>query len=63
MRLAGFSQLSARDFKFQVTEGETERQVSVEQYYKDRYKVELKHPDLPCVVSRTGAAFPIELCT
>lgn len=61
-RLAGFSTQSARDFKFKLKEGDTERQLSVEQFCKERYGVVLKHPTLPVVLARNGAAFPMELC-
>lgn len=65
VRLKGFSTKSSRDLKFEVkeTEGAPARWLSVQEYYKERYGVTLNHPDLPCVLSRNGAAFPMELCT
>ena len=64
VRLSGFSPKSAKDLMFPMKEeGGSERQVSVQQYYAERYGIQLKHPGLPCVLSRNGAAFPIELCT
>jgi hypothetical protein len=62
IRLQGFSPQSAQDLKFKIKE-ENNRETTVEKYYKERYNVMLKHPELPCVLAKNGAAFPMELCT
>ncbi|KAJ2800361.1 hypothetical protein H4R21_003204 [Coemansia helicoidea] len=41
--------------------GHTET-VTIVQYYKRRYNIELRHPYLPGLVGRKNSIFPIELC-
>ncbi|KAJ2808063.1 hypothetical protein H4R20_001020 [Coemansia guatemalensis] len=41
--------------------GQTKK-LTIAQYYRRRYNVDLTHPYLPGVLSTRGAVFPIELC-
>jgi hypothetical protein len=38
------------------------KQVTVEAYFKQRYNIELKEPNIPLVETRGPSYFPIELC-
>ncbi|PIA13123.1 Piwi-domain-containing protein [Coemansia reversa NRRL 1564] len=39
------------------------KKITIAQYYRRRYNVDLSHPYLPGILSTRGAIFPIELCT
>ncbi|KAG2423208.1 hypothetical protein HXX76_015466 [Chlamydomonas incerta] len=56
-KLSGKLGKSARSYMFE-SDG---RKISVETYFKERYGITLRHPDLPCVLDKKGGALPIEL--
>jgi eukaryotic translation initiation factor 2C len=58
-KASGLSFKSAKDETFDC-EG---RKVSVLNYFKDKYKITLQYPDLPCIkIGQKGNLIPIELC-
>ena len=58
-KASGLSIKSAKDETF-YCDG---RKVSVLNYFKDKYKITLQHPDLPCIkIGQKGNLIPIELC-
>ncbi|CAB4019639.1 argonaute-2-like isoform X3, partial [Paramuricea clavata] len=58
-KASGLSFKSAKDETFDC-EG---RKVSVLNYFRDKYKITLQHPDLPCIkIGQKGSLIPIELC-
>lgn len=38
------------------------RQVTVAEYFAQKYKIRLQYPQLQCIVERKGAMMPMELC-
>ena len=58
-RCKGLSPKSAREEVFEC-EG---RKVSVMDHFKEKYNIQLQHPDLPCVkIDQKGSLIPMELC-
>ena len=58
-KCAGLSLKSAREEVFEH-EGE---EVSVANYFREKYKKQLEYPDLPCVkIGQKGSLIPMELC-
>jgi eukaryotic translation initiation factor 2C len=58
-KATGLSFKSAKDETFDC-EG---RKVSVLNYFKEKYNVDLKYPDLPCIkIGQKGSLIPLELC-
>lgn len=58
-KCSGLSARSAKDESFEC-EG---RRVSVLSYFKDKYGINLKYPDLPCIkIGQKGSLIPMELC-
>jgi eukaryotic translation initiation factor 2C len=58
-KATGLSFKSAKDETFDC-EG---RKVSVLNYFKEKYDVNLKYPDLPCIkIGQKGSLIPLELC-
>ena len=58
-KCAGLSRKSAREEVFEH-EGE---EVSVANYFREKYKKQLEYPDLPCVkIGQKGSLIPMELC-
>jgi hypothetical protein len=45
------------------TMGDSGREISVVDYFRQRYNKILRYPQLPCVITSRNAAIPIELCT
>ena len=58
-RCIGLSPKSAREEVFEC-EG---RKISVMDHLKEKYNIQLQHPDLPCVkIDQKGSLIPMELC-
>jgi eukaryotic translation initiation factor 2C len=55
---------SARDIIFKMTVEDKEIEVSIEQYFKDRYKIRLEFPHLPCILinKKKQNYLPMEVC-
>lgn len=60
-KLTNFTVIDAFNTKFEQEKGKPETSISVYEYYKKKYKMTLKHPELPLAASSKGN-FPIELC-
>jgi eukaryotic translation initiation factor 2C len=60
VKVSGISRRSAHSMKFSM-DGE---EVSVAEYFKSRYNVNLRYPNLPCVqAGERKSLFPLECCT
>ncbi|XP_022809864.1 protein argonaute-2-like [Stylophora pistillata] len=66
-RVWGVSAKSAERMQFDVTDEGTGRtyKTTVAEYFKDRHKVTLRYPHLPClrVGQKKGTYLPLEVCT
>ncbi|XP_054717373.1 protein argonaute-2-like [Uloborus diversus] len=61
-KVRGVTKLSAKELTFET---ENKRQISVAQYFWDKYQVRLKYPNLPCLHMQTNnpnTYIPMELC-
>ncbi|GMT17485.1 hypothetical protein PFISCL1PPCAC_8782, partial [Pristionchus fissidentatus] len=64
-QIKGFTKMSARDLTFdmRLESGDT-KNTSIEEYYAEKYKLNLRYPDLPLIEERKGTKasyHPIEL--
>ncbi|XP_046856737.1 protein argonaute-2-like isoform X1 [Xenia sp. Carnegie-2017] len=58
-RVSGLSMRSSKDEKFPLEDGKT---ISVFEYFKEKYNIALRYPDLPCLkVGSKGSLIPIEV--
>eukprot|EP00899_Mesostigma_viride_P022769 jgi/Mesvir1/3677/Mv14966-RA.1 len=48
-KIIGITKNTARDEMFELTEGESTRLISIQQYYEEKRGITLQHPNLPCV--------------
>lgn len=67
VRVVGLSRLSAAQLRFTMTSangnGGQSQEISVEEYYKQQYGIQLKYPNLPCIeAGAKKSLYPMELC-
>lgn len=59
-RVSGLSDKSSKEEKFPLEDG---KMISVFDYFKSKYNITLRYPDLPCLkVGQRGNLIPMELC-
>ncbi|PVV02580.1 hypothetical protein BB560_002963, partial [Smittium megazygosporum] len=60
----GLSDRGADQINFDITDAKTQetKKISVAQYLRDRYKISLQFPFLPCIEFGRGNYLPMELC-
>lgn len=60
------SNFTARTYKFDVVDrkaGTTQKDITVEQYFKSKYNLALQFPELPLLeTSKKGVLYPMECC-
>src|SRR5690349_8802932 len=59
-----FDKHNAKQKTFKLDEeGKPSRVISIADYFREKYKITLKFPDLPCIiVGQKGNVLPIEVC-
>jgi len=55
---------SARDIVFMMNQEGKETEISIEQYFKDKYRIKLEYPTLPCLLinKKKQNYLPMEVC-
>ncbi|KAI9595773.1 Piwi domain-containing protein [Syncephalis fuscata] len=59
-RAARFTKTDARRTTFPI--GDTNQQQSVAEYFKIKYNMNLRYPELPCIEVKKNMYFPLEVC-
>uniref|UniRef100_T1JX37 Piwi domain-containing protein n=1 Tax=Tetranychus urticae TaxID=32264 RepID=T1JX37_TETUR len=47
---------------FSLNENGIEKEITVADYFRKKYKIVLKYPNLPCLITRNNSRIPIEVC-